>query len=92
MRVVGTPNPHPFKPQAFWNDLMLAERAQLASSTRLRLKDAGRVWDFPEVTACCMQGAHSKPSSIKQRPLLARARVELCSQNLPTMRTQRLSD
>ncbi|RXN17803.1 hypothetical protein ROHU_026650 [Labeo rohita] len=42
MRVVGTPNPHPFKPQAFWNDLMLAERAQLASSTRLRLKDAGR--------------------------------------------------
>lgn len=52
----------------------------------------GAVWDFPEVTACCMQGTHSKPSSIKKRPLLTLARVEPCSQNLPTMRTQRVSD
>lgn len=44
----------------------------------------GAVWDFPKVTACCMQGTHSKPSS-KQWPLLTPARVEPCSQNLPTM-------
>lgn len=42
MAVVGMPNPHPLKPQAFWKDLMQAERAQLANSTCLGLKDEGR--------------------------------------------------
>lgn len=42
IRIVGTPNPQPLKLQAFWNDLMQAERAQLASSTCPRLRDAGR--------------------------------------------------